>query len=556
MNTLLSNERVKDVFPYFLLLVAYTVATSQTDAFFMGDTRIYARDISIAASIGDVFWDPGHPFWRPIGWSLLKINRHADPTRLLLGLNWVVGLVSIFLVYALSRRFSQRAWVPYLVSATFLFANPILNYVQTGQPYITGLMFLLIALNLVVHESYVDRFPITPLLAGLCLAFAVCIWIPYLFSLPAIALFPLIYLGVNRARLRSVLISIVVCAVVGAVVYGSMALLLRLQTFAELKAWIAAAGHGDLPDTYSKAIQRMIFTLARSVINMGEDGRLFKRFIVGDPFSPVSLFDLVRLSLGKLLLFYVFILAIIYNLTLSVSGRKTLILLSVTCIPFLVFAVFFFESGSIERYLPIFPVFVVAMAVSIGQKETRPWTKAIVLALLFLTLISNVGVMSVYVLRKQQDRVVARISPLQPLLRFPSRVVTVNEQDDLYAFNQNALFNPINFSVHEIDNLVTPNSLQSRRWQQIFAEKTIVMWQDGGDVWVTKRVLSQRPRAAWNWVEGDDPAVSWADINRYFTALEASEQTPGDDGFVKIADSEANRKRLQSFTQAAQATSP
>jgi hypothetical protein len=231
----------------------------------------------------------------------------------------------------------------------------------------------------------------------------------------------------------------------------------------------------------------------------------------------------------------------------SKSGKKTLVLFLLMVIPFLAFAVFIFEAGSIERYLPIFPVAVVALSVSLGRKESRQWPKVIALVFLAIVIVSNVGATSKVVLNKQEKRVEKRLGELQPFLKIPNRVVTVNEQDELYAFNQNFLFNPINQTGQEIDNLVTPHSVQILRWRQIFAEKTLAMWASGGEVWVAKRVLASRPQAEWNWVEGDDPSVLWSDINRYFAQFDMGQQTAGDDGFVKVADSTKNRLQLQSI---------
>ena len=521
-----------------------------TDAFFMGDTRIYVRDISNSASLGSTFWYAGHPFWRPLGWLISRLDHRGNPAITLLSINWEVGLVNVLIVYALSSKFSERAWVPYFVAVLFLFANPILNYVQSGQPYMTGLMFLLLGFYLLVREVVEPRHPWrTAIICGVCLACGVCTWIPYVFSLPAIGLFPLIYAGYDSHRLNLVVRTCLVCAFVGALVYISMALHLGLHSIGEVKTWVATASHGDLPDTPLKAIQRMLFTLGRSVINMGDDGRLFKRYAVHDPFNPVTIFDLMRLSLWKLAFFYLFLLAILFNLVFSKSGKKTLVLLSLTAIPFLAFAVFVFEAGSIERYLPIFPVAVVALSVSLGRKESRQWTKVLALVFIAVVIISNVGATSKVVLNKQQERVEKRLGELQPFLKIPNRIVTVNEQDELYAFNQNFLFNPINQTGQEIDNLVTPHSVQILRWRQIFAEKTLAMWASGGDVWVTKRVLASRPQAQWNWVEGDDPTVLWSDINHYFAQFDMGQQTASEDGFVKVADTPSNRMRFQSIIQ-------
>jgi len=153
-------------------------------------------------------------------------------------------------------------------------------------------------------------------------------------------------------------------------------------------------------------------------------------------------------------------------------------------------------------------------------------------------------------LNREQERVAARITDLQPLLKPESRVVTIIEQDDLYAFNQNFLFNPINRAGHlDADNLIDPGNVQSYRWRQTFANKTLSLWQKGGDVWITRRVLSRVPRPEWNWVEGDDPNVSWKDIYVFFSAIELGTSVGDEDGFALVLPSPTNEQLLRTTAQ-------
>ena len=232
-----------------------------------------------------------------------------------------------------------------------------------------------------------------------------------------------------------------------------------------------------------------------------------------------------------------------------VFGKKTLALLLLVAIPFLAFAVFVFVAGSIERYLPIFPMFFLALSVSLGGEASRQWTRVVALLFVGVVIVANVSAMSANVLNREQEKVAARIRELQPLLKSESRVVTINEQDDVYAFNQNFPFNPINRAGHETDNLVTPLSTLVLRWRQIFAGKTLQMWEKGGDIWITRRVLYPRPRVEWNWVEGDDPNISWIDIHNFFAPIEMGQTVGGEDGFVLVLPSPQNKQLLSAIVQ-------
>ncbi len=548
------------MYQWAILVVAYILVTWLTDAYFMGDTWIYVNDVVKAQTLGETFWDFGHPLWRPLGWLVAKITSpvsHAlgldaatNVTMALLAINWVAGLLSLALVFLLAARFSTRKWVPYLVAATFLFSNAILNYSQTAQPYVPGIALMIFGLYTLVRSESTAGSWRRSVLVGTALAVGVCQWLPLGLSLPAIALSPIFLFGFNKARLRELFQVAGVCSLALLIIFVLMAINLGIQDAVAFKAWVGSSSHGVLPDAPLKAIQRMVFALARNLVNMGNDGRLFKRYIVGDPFSPVSLSDLLRLSLWKLVLFYVFLGSVLLNLLFFKLGRRVFALVFLNAIPLLLFAVFLFESGSIDRYLPLFPILLLALSMSLGSETSRRWNRWIASVFVAVLVVSNVGAMAKVTLDRQQESVALRIRELAPKLRSPSRVITVNQQDEVYAFNQNFPFNPINRYGHlGVDMLVDPGTTQIDRWKQIFATKTLALWENQGDLWITKRVKSDRPKPEWNWVEGDDPRISWQQIHELFFQLETGDSAGGDDGFVLVLPSSANKELLGSWAR-------
>lgn len=553
-----AGPRSRSLYSYAVVLIVYVLATRFTDAFYMGDTWIYVSDILKAQSLTASFSDFGHALWLPLGWLVFRTlhplgrlgiggDARQDVTLTLLGINWVAGLLSVFLVHSLASRFCTRKSTVYLVTAAFLFSNAFLNYAQTGQPYVPGLSLLLLGLHLLLRDGGAPRHPSrAALLAGAALAGGLCLWVAFLLSIPAVLLSPLFLFGLDRSRLRLVLQTALVCALLVTLVYACMLVNLGIHDLTGLKAWIASSTHGVSPDAPLKAIQRMVFAFARNFVNMGNDGRLFKRYLVHDAFNPVSLSELFRTSLWKLLLFYLFSFFALLSLFSSKLGRRTLALLVLNALPVLVFALFLFESGSIDRYLPLFPLLFLSLSVSLGGDKSTRATLLIALLFIAVAAASNAGAMSTAVLDRQQEVVAARIRDLEPLLKPESRVVTVNQQDEVYAFNQNFPFNPINRAGYlDADILVDPGTTQIPRWRQIFASKTLSQWDRGGDVWITRRVLHPRPRPEWNWVEGDDPRVSWIDIYAFFARLEKGQTVGGEDGFVLVSPSPRNEQLLR-----------
>ena len=146
-------------------------------------------------------------------------------------------------------------------------------------------------------------------------------------------------------------------------------------------------------------------------------------------------------------------------------------------------------------------------------------------------------------MNRQQESAAARISELSGMLKPNSWIFTANWQDDLVNFNRSFPLNPVNRNSNlRIGALISPGEPEVARWQQEFSARAQSIWSNGGDVWISRRLLSARPRPEWNWVEGDDRRVSWSDLYRYASRLELGQSVGGDDGFVLLAPSEQNRR--------------
>ncbi|MEJ7699140.1 MAG: hypothetical protein WKF71_05780 [Pyrinomonadaceae bacterium] len=58
---------------------------------------------------------------------------------------------------------------------------------------------------------------------------------------------------------------------------------------------------------------------------------------------------------------------------------------------------------------------------------------------------------------------------------------------------------------------------------------------------------AEKPKAGWNWAEGDDKNVGWREFPEFFSKLETGEILGDENGFVLILPSEANKKLLQEY---------
>jgi hypothetical protein len=298
-----------------------------------------------------------------------------------LAVNGLAGLATVLLLRAAAVRLGFPEGVALFVASALLFSHAFLNFAQTGSSYVPGLAFVMLALFLAVGTRAPSLRPKPPLTfspsspeaepeggraasiaAGLALGTTVCFWFPYVLAAPGVLLAPLVLSGGRRASFWFSARAALAAGALLVLAYGAAMLSLGIGDAAGFRAWVAKSSHGVV----TKGVARMVFGLARSFIFMGEDGVLFKRFLLKDPYNPVSLPDLVRVSLWKFLFFYAAMLALVANLMRSGSNRRLLALLLVGGLPVVVFGVFW-QGGDMERYMPLYPFLFLALAGAVGE---------------------------------------------------------------------------------------------------------------------------------------------------------------------------------------------
>ena len=552
---------------YTAVALAYVLATALTDAAFMGDTPGYTRAILTyehgGAYIWDnPFWEFGHLLWRPLGWlafhSLRPLvalfvggDERLQVTLALMWLNWLAGLVCVLLVRRLCARVSDRAWVCTLVTLIFIAAHAFLNYAQTGCAYVPGLALLLLGLCLLARgstqseELHADdeHAPRTGelLAAGACLAGAICLWFPYVLAVPAALALPATLGVAHRRAFRAAALAAVACAAACVLLYGAVLAHLGIYDLAHLKAWMAAAGHGY----HRTGLARMLFGLARSFMHMGQEGILFKRFLLHDPYNPVTLRQLFGASLWQLAIFYLTAAGLTLRLLLSRDGRRTFALLAIACAPVFAFALVIFEGGMPERYLPLFPFICLALALNEDARRRPAFFKYLALVFATALVVANARALAKPVLARQQAMVAARLADLPARARPHSVVAVIHLQDELAEFYFNYPFHPLNRRGQlEVYNVLEPGAARIVTWRADFARTAQTAWAAGGDVWLSRRFFAPRPQAEWNWVEGDERRVTWADLPQFFAQFDTGDAVGDVDGFVLLARTPRNEELL------------
>jgi hypothetical protein len=546
--------------PYALIASVYVSLTFLTRPLFQGDTLDYASSVVGHTNGGYYqFWEFGHLLWRPLGLLVFRVTgsflaRFVGPApylQITLGLiivSWLAGLAGALLLLALLRTYTSNPWIPPFIVISFMFSLAELNYSRTGSSYIPGLSFLILAIYLSARQAR-NPSPNTSIaisaIVGLALAASVSLWFLYAFAVPAAILLPLIFEGFDKARLRTAIWIFIFFSFSISTAYAAVLIHLRISTVSGLMTWVLESSHGMT----IQGVSRMIFGWPRSIIDMSVAGKVIKRYLLRDPFNPVSSLDLFKLwpDFLKLALFYLTVLSTVVTLRQFSRGRKALAVAGIAALPVLGFAVYW-SGGDPERYLPLYPFFFLALCLSLSSVTPLNWVSAVICTFMIYMVLTNAISLRPAAARRIQTRAEDRVNPLLPELKPGSRVIVSHDLDDLVALRFNFPFNSVNQQNLSLYSLVTPGRNDVAVWRVRLASNTLSTWQKDGDVWVSSRLLHGTPQADWNWVEGDDPRVSWRDFSRFFSQLQFGESVGGDDGFLQISRSNKNESFLHSIT--------
>ena len=529
-------------------VLLFLIVDALTSARFIADTVSYA----IAIQKHD-FSDFGHLLWYPLaalvntglapllrGWLHLGALGEIIWTEMFL--DWAAGLGCALLLHALLRRFCPREWVIWLATAAFLCTHAFLNLFQAGVSYVPGLAMLLLGYWCLLRRDAAHWG--WAVAAGIALGCCIGFWVPYLWGVPAALAAPLLFYGFTQTQRRNVMVAMLLLAVTVGAIFLTGAAHQGVRSVADFRAWVAESSHG----ANSSGIPRAALGLARSYLHLGNDGLLFKRYLVHDPYNPVGASELLRASFWKVALFYAALALLLWTLWRKQDGRRFLWLWLLAAIPVCGFGVAW-QGGDMERYLALLPPmylgFGYALAQASGKSLARVGLTAFCLMLIGVNLTATRNAMALTDTQKIEQRVADLPTRIAP----QSMVFTVNKQDELFAFTRTFPFHPLNQGkALPVYSLAELGTTQVTVWRQEFAQAALRIWQAHGEVWVSARVRSPRPQSGWYWAEGADPEISWKHLHEFFAPLESSATVGSTDGFVLLPPTEANRARLATFT--------
>jgi hypothetical protein len=521
-----------------------------------GDTSMYVADVRTSLSHGwadaHEIWNFAHLGWRPLGRMLADIflnpvlpyfgnNTDMAITFLLMLPNMLTALVCGLVVQRAVWKITGNDWAALLTAFAFLCLNPLLNYSRLGSPYCCCLACTTLALYLAAfHDNGSWR---TAALAGALGGMAAVLWAPFLLSFPAIVLsrWVLDLQKEKRFNFGFVAVACIAGAIVVMACYGAAMGILHIHDLKGLMAWV----HESTPDSRNRAALRMLNGMGRGVYEMGDDSVWLKWLAFHDPYAKVKLWEMVRLSIIELGLFYVSMLGLVGILWTTSFGKRLLALIAISALPHLILAMTY-ESSGVERYMPFMPAVFMGFGYALGSPVYSKRIHVLAAVLCCLHVPANLATASVRNVDYQVHRDPGRLA-LMTSAGPDSRIFVINGRDSLFRLSYADPLNPLHRQPLMQVLVITPSmGPEVPYWREIFACSVFGTWKNHGEAWVTTRSLADQPIRAWTWVEGDDSRMKWDDVHQFFAGFDHSQVRGGSDGFFLIQQSPETLRMLRS----------
>ena len=427
------------------------------------------------------------------------------------------------------------------------FGNAFLSYGNTGFAYIAGVAALTASIYCIRRGKVTT--------AALFYGLASLIWLPYILAgaaLVVMVLMPLDWDVPVKACLKNLphsrairFAAIGLTAIV--LVYGLAAAAREIRSLAEAKAWYSDASHGW---SQSQKLARLVTGMPRFLLELGKNGIVLKRFLRHDPYARIGLWDVLLYGgVWKYAAFYAFLAALFYELWHRSSSSWPLILLLAIGGPMVLFAVVLFEPSSAERFLPALPFLALATGyIFRGAGGGSRITRTIIAVFLLAVVVNNAYSAAAPRIAREDQVSWGRIAGVRHRISATGLVVLVTNQDSIEEFLGRSISGEVNRPQPlRVYDMIEPGTVRIQQWREEFAATALKVWNNGGEVWVTKRAWASRPQPAWNWVERDDPLEVWEDLYRFMQPLRTNGDLGGSDGFLRLGPGDENSLYLAPF---------
>lgn len=495
----------------------------------------------------------GHLLWRPVAvagaaltpqWliSFTGFDRNLVPLAWLVIVGVVFAFVGLLFVYRTARALTGSVIAGVIVSFALLLSNPFAIYLRSGYPYLTAAAMQMMAVSLIIRGP--KRWPVRlrGLAIGCALAASVCLWAPYVVSVPGLVVFALVWNGdaPRRERMRLLFHAAAWSTCVVGVVFSTAILLNRFSSFGQIVQWIQNSSHAW---AQTHRLVRLATGLPRSLISIQDQSVELKRIYFHDPYASTSLTHAFFAIAWKLVLYFLAMCALIWILARSGGGRRLLVGLACCWLPLIFFAVAVFEPGSPERFLPGFAVLFACLAYATGRSQWKdPASVVLIVFFAAAVVVNGISVSPAMAAIREQDAT-ARLADFQKAWRPHSVGVLLSYRDGIYHYLYVHPFGCLGQSFHFFA-AIEPGTAREHRFREEFREVATEAWKQGGDVWISRRLVARRPLPAWQWVEGDVPGVGWVALSGYYRQFQTDSSIGGADGFLRIARTPSNESLI------------
>lgn len=532
-----------------------------------GDTIFYVQTILASGAHPDAngvrsLFDFGHLLWRPLGWAVFEFLKTISVlglgggeriliAKILICISVVSGAIATALLHMISRDLGLRPSASFVLCATFIFSNAVIYAAQTGLSYMLGLAFLMAALWFTMRRTPMDTKSIDRGLwwGGIFVALSAASWFPFILVAPAIALAAAVPWDnpelFSISRLSLIRAGKLTCASGAAaiIIFGAAARVLHINSVGGIKAWVSESSHGW---RQSSNLLRLGMGIPRCCVALKDDaGIIWKRFFFHDPYAPVRLHEFLQGSLMLMVIFYSALLLLLYTLSRSTRGKVLLFLLTSAALPVVYFSVFMFEPGSIERFLPLFPFYFVAL----GHQLDCAWPnrKQRILGFIYpvVLIVFSLATYNDWSVERHWEPAQSRLEALSRQLPSESTVALLANWDDLFLFAKDNLLHDTFSQSLNLWIVLQPAHERIFTWRQRFAARVLEAWQEQTEMWLSERLLAKAPLPEWGWVEGDDRAIRWVEVPEFCRQFQYDKKIGEADGFVRLARTESNQILLE-----------
>ena len=539
----------------FLLLASCIRPTFGGDPLFYTEQAIaYLHKHGIAETrafleFGHLLWRPiaavGAEVWAPVITGKAGIEARLAPLVILITLSLAATLISALLVFRIAKALSGSIVNATVVSLLFLVTYPVLTYMRSGYSYLSGLALQFIALTLMLAPpAWLHKLRMRAFLIGSALALSICLWTPYIVSVPGLIIFAFIWKNdelPRSERMRLAGHALLWTALITGAAFTSAILFNDLRSIGEIGKWISDSSHGW---AQNHRLVRLITGLPRSFIAIQDESLMLKRLFFHDPYAPVQWTQLLVTVAWKPPLFAAGMGALGWILAKTIPGRQ--LLLGTLCCWFslIIFSVAVFEPSSPERFLPGFPLLFASLGYAAGRLSISNFASWVLSTFFTVMVVVNLASVAPGPANRHDEDAAQRLSSFAKVCRPNSILVLLSYADDIFRFQSVKPFDPLNRLPYNSFPAMVPGTLNGLRFREEFAQAALHTWQKNGDVWISKRLLAPYPLPSWGWVEGDSPGIKWNQLRDFYRQFQTDASTAGIDRFVRITPNEANRRLL------------